>query len=187
MSLVPAFEIGLWNAWILAVVFLLLVYIPILTVKDFDKKMGQGEEYVKSGAFTTILFFILITCPIFLPLKLGTAWFYTGLPIYLLGLVIGIIAIANAASTPLGKPFTKGVYRYSRNPMDLSMIIVFVSIGIASASWFYLLLSAIMIVLIYFAVAAEERYCLERYGLAYRAYMNITPRWIRIPKIVKSK
>jgi len=28
----------------------------------------------------------------------------------------------------------------------------------------------------------EERYCLEKYGDAYRAYMNKTPRWIGIPK-----
>jgi len=187
MSLIPDFEVGLWNAWILTAVFLLLVFIPILTLKDFEKKMGQGEEYGISGAFMTILFFILITCAIFLPLKLGTAWFYTGLSIYILGLAIGIIAIANALSTPLGKPFTEGVYRYSRHPMDLSMIIVFVSIGIASASWFYLLMSAISMVLISFAVAGEERYCLERYGLEYRKYMDRTPKWIGIPKIGRSK
>ena len=187
MSLIPAFELGLWNAWILTVVFLLLIFIPIQTLKDLNKKMSQGEEYGKSGAFMAILFFILITCAIFLPLKLGTAWFYTGLSIYLLGLAISIIAIVNAVSTPLGKPFTKGVYRYSRHPMDLSMIIIFVSIGIASASWFYLLLSAISIVLIHFAAAGEERYRLERYGSAYREYMNRTPKWLGIPKLVKSK
>jgi protein-S-isoprenylcysteine O-methyltransferase Ste14 len=187
MSLVPAFEIGVWNAWILTVIFLLLVFIPIQTLKDFKKKMGSGDEYGKSGAFMTILFFILIACAIFMPLKLGTAWFYTGLSVYLLGLAISIIAIVNAVSTPLGKPFTKGVYRYSRHPMDLSMIIIFVSIGVASASWFYLLLSAISIVLISFAVAGEEHYCLERYGSAYREYINRTPKWLGIPKIVKSK
>ena len=187
MSLIPAFELGLWNAWILTVVFLIFVFIPIQTLKDLNKRMSQGEEYGKSGAFMTILFFILITCAIFLPLKLGTAWFYTGLSIYLLGLAISIIAIVNAVSTPLGRPFITGVYRYSRHPMDLSMIIVFVSIGIASASWFYLLLSAISIVLINFAVAGEELYCRERYGLAYCEYMDKTPKWIGIPKIGRSK
>ena len=79
MSLIPTFEIGVWNAWILAIVFLLLVYIPVLTLKDFNKKMGQGENYGKIETFMTILFFILMICSIFLPLKLGTAWFYTGL------------------------------------------------------------------------------------------------------------
>jgi len=187
MSAIPAFEIGVWNAWILAIVLLLYAFIPGLILKDFNKKMGQGEHYGKIETFMTIFFFILMMCSIFLPLKLGSVWFYTGLFIYLLGLIIVTIAIVNAASTPLGKPFTKGVYRYSRNPMYLSQIIVFVGIGIASASWFYLLLSAVLIVLTYFLVAIEERITLDKLGDTYREYMKRTPRWIGIPKIVKSK
>ena len=182
MSLIPAFEIGIWNAWILAVVLLLPAYIPVLTLKDFAKKMGQGEHYGKIEIFMNVLVIILMICSIFLPLKLGTAWFYTGLFIYLLGLIILTITIANVASTPLGKPFIKGVYRYSRNPGYLSQIIVFVGIGIAVASWFYLLLSAILIILTYVLVAIEERITLDKLGDAYREYMNRTPRWLGIPK-----
>ena len=182
MSLIPAFEIGLWNAWILAIVFLLSSILADLIFKDFLKKMGRDDETKKITIFTRILFFILLICTIFLPLKLGTVWFYTGLSIYILGFIIGIIATANVASTPLGKPFTKGVYRYSRNPMYLCMIIVFVGIGIASASWFYLLLSAIFIVMTHFTVVVEEHLTLDKLGDAYREYMNRTPRWIGIPK-----
>ena len=186
MSAIPVFEIGVWNAWIFAIVLLLYAFTPYL-IKNFTKKMGQSEEMRKSSTFMTILFFILMVCSIFLPLKLGMAWFYTGLLIYLLGLVICTIAIVNVASTPLGKVFEKGAYRYSRNPGDLGMIIVFLGIGIASASWFWLLLSAILILLTCFNVAAEERFLIGQYGDAYRDYMNRTPRWIGIPKIVKSK
>lgn len=182
MSLIPAFEIGIWNAWILAIVFLLLVYIPILTLKDFSRKTGQGEHYGKIETFMTVLFFILMLCSIFLPLKLGTAWFYTGLFIYLLGLIIVTITIVNIASTPQGKTFTKGVYRYSRNPGYIGQIIVFVGIGITSASWFYLLLSVILIILTYLRVVIEERITLDKFDTVYRDYMNKTPRWIGIPK-----
>ena len=182
MSLVPAFEIGVSNAWILVIVVLLCVILPDLTFKDFLKKMGRDDKVKKISIFTRIFFFILLICTIVLPLKLGTVWFYTGLPIYLLGYIIGIIAIANVASTPLGKPFTKGVYRYSRNPMYLCMIIIFVGIGIASASWFYLLLSAIFIVMTHFTVVVEERLTIDKLGDAYREYMNRTPRWIGMPK-----
>jgi len=185
MSLVPAFEIGVWNAWILAIVFLSSAILPDLIFKDFTKKMGHDDEAKKISIFTRILFFILLICTIFLPLKLGTVWFYTGLSIYILGFIIGIIAIANVASTPLGKPFTKGVYRYSRNPMYLCMIIVFVGIGIASASWFYLLLSAIFIVMTYFNVVVEERLTQDKLGNAYRDYMDRTPKWLGIPKAEK--
>ena len=93
-----------------------------------------------------------------------------------------IITIVNVVSTPLGKPFTKGVYRYSRNPGYLGQIIVFLGIGIASASWFYLLLSAVLLVLTYLLVAIEERVTLDKLGETYREYMNRTPRWLGIPR-----
>ena len=182
MSIVPAFEIGVWNAWILAIVLLLYAFIPGIILKDFKKKMGQGEHYGKMETLTTILILLLLIYSIFLPLKLGTAWFYTGLSIYLFGLIIFTITIVNIASTPLGKPFTKGAYRYSRNPVYLVQIIVFVGIGIASASWLYLLSSAVIIVLTYLLVAIEERITLDKLGESYREYMNRTPRWIGIPK-----
>jgi protein-S-isoprenylcysteine O-methyltransferase Ste14 len=185
MSLIPAFEIGVWNAWILAIVFLLLVYIPVLTFRDFSKKMGQGEHYGKIEIFMEILFYVLIIVSISLPLKLKMAWFYTGLFVYLLGLVIMTLTIVNVATTPLGKPFTKGVYRYSRNPGYLSQIMVFAGIGIASASWLYLLLSAILISLTFSLIGIEERVTLDKLGDAYREYMKRTPRWIGIPKALK--
>jgi protein-S-isoprenylcysteine O-methyltransferase Ste14 len=187
MTLVPAFDIGLWNAWILAAAFLLLVYIPLFTLKDFSKKMGQGEHYGKVENSINILFFVFVIYAIFLPLQLRTAWFYAGLFIYLLGLIIVAVTIVNAASTPLGKPFTKGIYRYSRNPGYLGQIIVFVGIGIASASWLYLLLSIILIVLTFSLIGIEERITLNKLGDSYREYMNRTPRWIGIPKLLKSK
>jgi protein-S-isoprenylcysteine O-methyltransferase Ste14 len=182
MSAVPVFEIGIWNAWILAVALLLPAYIPVLTLKDFAKKMGEGENYGKVGTFMNLYVIILMIFSIFLPLKLGTAWFYTGLSIYLLGLIILTITIVSVASTTLGETFTKGIYRYSRNPGYLSQIIVFVGIGIASASWIYLLLSAVLIVLTYSFIAIEERITLEKLGDSYREYMQRTPRWIGIPK-----
>jgi protein-S-isoprenylcysteine O-methyltransferase Ste14 len=45
-----------------------------------------------------------------------------------------------------------------------------------------LLLAVAWIVLWCIVVPAEERFLLEKYGDAYREYMNKTPRWIGIPK-----
>lgn len=182
MSLIPDFEIGIWNAWILALVFLLLVYIPVLTFKDFKKKMGQGEHYGKIEVFMEILFYVLVLITIFLPLKLRTAWFYTGFSIYLVGLIFMTITIMNVTSTPLGKPLTKGLYRFSRNPAYLSQIVTFLGIGTASASWLYLFFSVLLVVMTYLLITIEERVTLEKLGESYREYMNRTPRWLGMPK-----
>ena len=94
----------------------------------------------------------------------------------MLGLIVLTIALANIAATPLGEPFTKGVYRYSRNPLSLGMLFAFLGVGVASASWLYLLLSAIIMVITHFMVVIEERSCLNEFGNTYREYMNRTPR-----------
>jgi protein-S-isoprenylcysteine O-methyltransferase Ste14 len=90
--------------------------------------------------------------------------------------------MVNIYTTPKGKPFTKGVYRFSRNAISLGMLLQFIGIGIASASWLFLLLTVVVAVVTHFMVLTEERCCLDEFGNAYREYMNRTPRWIGIPK-----
>ena len=119
---------------------------------------------------------------IFLPLKTGTAWFYTGLSIFTLGMIVGIMAIIGIATTQPGNPFTKGMYRYSRHPLSLNAFLAFLGIGLVSASWLYLVLLAVLIVVTHRMVGIEERSCVDKFGNDYREYMNKTPRWIGIPK-----
>jgi len=89
---------------------------------------------------------------------------------------------ANFVTTPLDKPVIKGIYRYSRHPMYLTMFLMLLGAGIASASWIFLLFSVVDIIMPHLFVEVEERYCLDKYGDAYRGYMNRTPRWIGMPK-----
>ncbi|OGO14589.1 MAG: hypothetical protein A2Y53_04670 [Chloroflexi bacterium RBG_16_47_49] len=191
MTWFPAFEIGLWNAWIL------MLYLPLhtLIMKAVDKAVGTGEIFKKMGddvsyqkgeksasTIYMVLLLVLLAYSIFLPLKLGTAWFYAGLTIYLVGLVMFLSAIVNIATTPLGKPFTQGMYRYSRHPLYFSGVITFVGVSIASASWVFLLLTGVIMIVLAYTIIAEERSCLETYGVEYQEYLNKTPRWIGIPK-----
>ena len=158
---------------------------------DIFKKMGDTSALNKTDSiiniFGSFLFFGLFIYSIFLPLQLGTAWFYIGLVLCVLGIVAWTIAIVNIADIPLGKPWTKGLYRYSRHPMHFASFLILIGAGIASASWIFLLFSIIYIILAAIPTIAEERFCLEKYSEAYREYMNRTPRWLGIPKTVKSK
>ena len=91
-----------------------------------------------------------------------------------------LIAIVNISTTPVGEVFTKGMYRYSRHPMVLGMLIMNIGIGIASASWLFLLITIVIMSIP--ETDVEERCCIDTYGDAYHKYMNRTPRWIGIPK-----
>jgi protein-S-isoprenylcysteine O-methyltransferase Ste14 len=154
-------------------------------IGEMWKKMGEvqyenGEKRVFMISMVVMLLFLAYA--VFLPLKLGTVWFYAGLATYLVGLVMYLTAIVNIAKTPVGQPFTKGLYRYSRHPMMFSSFISFVGASIASASWILLLLSVVFIVLQTSEATAEERGCLETFGDEYQEYLNRTPRWIGMPK-----
>jgi len=191
MSLVPAFEIGLWNAWIFMVLFLAASTVPFYIDKETSEKMTEGEPGESELERTTriahviahivILPFTLIYS-IFLPLKLGTLWFVAGLPICLLALAMILMFSVSLVTAPHGEPITKGVYAISRHPAYFGFFLGFVGIGTACASWVFLLCALVHIVSWHFGVIEEERNLLERYGDAYREYMNRTPRWIGMPK-----
>ncbi len=198
MSLAPQFEIGMWNAWILTLFFPLHPLIVMLV----DRLVGTGDIFKKMGAEPTayrknesvmnilgnyVLFSGLFIYSIFLPLQLGTAWFYAGVALSVLGMVTGTTAIVNIADAPLGEVWTKGLYRYSRHPGYLAVFLMLLGAGIASASWVFLLFSVLYIVLIAILSIAEEHSCLENFGTAYREYTDRTRRWIGIPKIAKAK
>lgn len=196
MSFLPILEIGLWNAWILTVFLLLLPLILMLVNKltgsgDIFKKMESPAlnktESIVNIFVSYVLFYGLIIYSVFLPLQLRTAWFYVGLFLYVLGVVICTIAIVNIADTPLGELWTKGLYRYSRHPVYLGFFLILIGAGIASVSWIFLLFSIVFIFLTVILIIPEERFCLEKFGTVYREYTDRTPRWLGIPKIVKSK
>jgi len=187
MSLIPAFEIGLRNAWIFIIPYLYVSYGLGRLIVDKKATLFIWPTYTKSEKISlgilTVTFFGPWIYSIFLPLKLGMAWFYAGLSIYLLGMILITMATLSFSNTPLDEPVTKGIYRISRHPMNFGFFLVLIGIGIASASWILLLCATVFIILQgKILEKSEERMCLERYGDAYREYMNRTPRWIEIPK-----
>ena len=188
MSLVPAFQIGVWNAWI----FMIWLFIPIFLepLNIIPKGREEGSDFTAEFnkmqkialLYLHIIYLLSVIYSIFLPLQLGTIWFYVGLPIALIGLVTLTVVMINFATTPWDKPITNGLYHYSRNPMYITTALFLIGVSIASASWLFLLLSIIFTIFNSLRTIHEERFCLEKYGNAYREYMNRTPRWIRIPK-----
>jgi protein-S-isoprenylcysteine O-methyltransferase Ste14 len=183
MSLIPAFDIGVWNAWIFSFfTFLHIGLVAMVVRKGIGKKMTHEKAEQKRLNIVSILWIVILLYSIFLPLKLGTAWLYTGLALYLVGTVFLTLFFMDVAATPSGQPFTRGAYRYSRNPMYVGMFVQFIGTAIAAASWLLLLLTLMIMAAMWAVVLVEERTCLEKYGDTYREYMDRTPRWMGMPK-----
>ena len=193
MLFTPDFKLGLWNAWIFIVPALVLTLLCILLM---TKKGAPGGEVRQTrvskitllvASLSKFIFFPAAIYSVFLPLKLGTIWFYVGLPITLIGLVGIIIVFVDWANTPAGEPVTRGIYRFSRHPMYVTDIFLFLGVSIITASWVFLLLTLILGVGVtrpYF-IKVEEAECIGQYGAVYLEYMNRTPRWLGIPKSKK--
>jgi protein-S-isoprenylcysteine O-methyltransferase Ste14 len=85
----------------------------------------------------------------------------------LLGIVFLLAAVVNYATTSVDKPVTERLYRILRQPINFSWLLVYIAIGIACASWIFLLCGIIYIIVGQILAVAEERYCLEKYGDIY--------------------
>jgi protein-S-isoprenylcysteine O-methyltransferase Ste14 len=191
MSLTPAFKIGLSNAWVFMVLLFSAGFTSHYIDKEKTKKRMEGEptgsELEKATKIANVIaqFIILpftLIYSIFLPLKLGTLWFFASLPIYVLGLVMVLMYGISFSTAPLGEPISKGVYAISRHPAYFGSFLGYVGVGIACASWVFLLCALVWIVSCHFGAIEEERFLHEKYGDAYREYVNRTPRWIGFSK-----
>lgn len=166
---------------------LMLLWLLVMTKKRAPAAgMHLSKSRLSFCLLSKFIFFVAVMYSVFLPLELGTIWFYVGLPITLIGLVGSMITVVNWANTPAGELVTRGLYRFSRHPGYVTEVLVLLGVSIASASWVFLLFPIIVGVGAAYFIKIEEAQCIGHYGNAYREYMNRTPRWIGIPKSKKN-
>lgn len=109
-----------------------------------------------------------------------------------IALILGAVALAmwsiglfwrqGTSMVPV-KPSTAfvvdGPYRFSRNPMYMSMLIAYIGAALIAASfWPFLLLPVVIIVVDVFVIHREERYLSARFGEEYALYRSRVRRWI---------
>jgi len=74
---------------------------------------------------------------------------------------------------------TGGIYRFTRNPLYLSLTLIY--LGIATATngpWLLLLILPLLVVIRYGVIAREERYLEAKFGDDYRRYKARVRRWV---------
>src|SRR4030065_1402297 len=167
MSLVPEFELGLWNGCIFMVPSLLLM---LLSLRLFIEKhapaasMRLSKTKLSFCLVSKFIYFAAVIYSVFVPLKLGAVWFYVGLPITLIGLVGSLMVVVNWASTQAGEPVTRGIYRWSRHPGYVAEVLLLLGVSIISASWVFLLFPIIVGVGAAYLIKIEEAQCIGHYG-----------------------
>ncbi len=182
MDLFPNLKFGLFNGWILIVLFfvaygIMLIFFPRVGVARLYNRSGQRKHQVIRRLFGggfALLWFILVSLT---PLKIGDVVFMIGISIYSLGLIGFIIALENFTNTPVDQPVTCGLYRISRHPQQFTVSVSFLGISIAIGSWLAFALMILGVIGAHNKILAEEEACLEQYGESYKDYMERIPRY----------
>jgi len=192
ISLIPAFEIGIWNAWIFMIWTIVTPILSSFIIKEkvVLKKLRTSvpmkyEKTLNVISMGVVIFGFLYS--IFLPLKFNTIWFYIGSLIFLFGFIFDSSVLITLRGTKPDKPFTNGPYKYSRHPLYFALMVVIISISIMSLSWVFLIIAIICGIHLIIVAPVEEKYCLEKYGSVYKDYIERTPRWIGFPKSGKKQ
>ena len=126
---------------------------------------------LSNAAIFIVLFFLKV--PIDFSLQ-----FWWGTLFYLLGLVLCTASVIDFAA-PSGEDLNQnGLYRFSRNPMYLSYFLLFMGWALLTHSG---LLGGIVIIFqlsSHWIILSEERWCIGKFGDAYRQYMKRVRRYI---------
>ncbi|MGD0688887.1 MAG: isoprenylcysteine carboxylmethyltransferase family protein [Candidatus Bathyarchaeia archaeon] len=120
--------------------------------------------------------------------------FFPGRSVQIAGVIIlvpgfliggsGIIEMRRAHTSPDPREPTtalveKGVFRYTRNPLYLSMFVFFLGIAVfLDVLWLILLFPLLLFVVERGTVKPEELYLERKFGEAYLQYRKHVPRWM---------
>ena len=183
MELFPRLEVGWLNGWVL-----LVVYGSVFggVVRSFSKDV-VARLYDRSGWTRTqkivttlgrLVSLAMLVLLVFTPLKIGRAVFVAGTALFALGLFGVVVALVNFSNTPPNQPVAKGLYRVSRNPQWVMLVLTFLGACIATGSGIALILLLVAVVCYHFRILGEERSCLALYGESYQRYMENVPRYL---------
>ena len=181
-------HIGIANAWIFMLWQIILPFLASYLLRGTDayKRLSTNPSMKHEkllNATSMAILFLGFLYSIVLPLKFDTIFFYIGLSIFILSLVLYLSTIFTVKHAQPGKPFTDGPYRFSRHPFYVAILLIFLSIIVMSLSVIFLLFTLIYIWHFILFASAEEEDCLRNYGKAYQAYMEETPRWLGVPRL----
>ena len=182
MQIFPELTLELWGGWIF-----LLLFIVVFggVVRSFPKDViarlydtshwtPAQRNFTRIGKVLSLAVFVLVALT---PLDSTTVVFWVGSALFFVGLGGLVVALFNFRHTPAGEPARQGLYRVSRNPQWVMLVLMSLGTCLAAGSWTVLGLMLLAVICYHFRILAEERACLVQYGEAYRAYMQQIPRY----------
>ncbi len=185
MVFFPTLGIGWVFGWIFLCVWYAIQGLSLLIVPkdvrdrlfEFDRSSwtkGQRASFA-TGKMLGLAFLIVI---VLTPINIGSPEFLIGLSVFAIGLLGLVISIHNFQKTPLENPVAIGLYKYSRHPQLVMLLVIGIGLSLALSSWFLLVLRFASFGFQHSGVIAEENECVRRFGDSYKEYLERVPRYL---------
>ena len=122
---------------------------------------------------------VLFLCLIVSSVKIDySIQFYLGTVLFLLGILLCVISLVCFAFPNDEGLNTKGIYKFSRNPMYVAYFIYFLGASLLIQSLIMFVTVLIFQISAHRIILSEERWCIEKFGKSYEDYMKKVRRYI---------
>lgn len=139
------------------------------------RRGGENGAYclyqLSTVAILASLFFLKIK-------NIPAWWFFAALLIYGIGVLLLIASVVNFGTPAKNGINLNGLYRFSRNPMYVAYFMYFTGCAALTQSLPLLGFLLLFQVAAHWVILSEERWCVEKFGDAYRAYMKKVRRYL---------
>jgi protein-S-isoprenylcysteine O-methyltransferase Ste14 len=113
-------------------------------------------------------------------------WLFAGIILMLFAGSVALLArrVMLTRKTPIsfGKPtvaiIAEGPFRFTRNPLYLSLLFLYTGIGIEADSLWFALLLIVVFSFLHLVVVREEQYLEQSFGNEYLLYKSAVRRWL---------
>jgi|GEM_PF-356780 len=183
------FGMGILYGWIFVAIFgLINIALMIMYPKHYTRRLFTLPEFTsKSEKVLSMIYAAMLnlTMPLscFLPMVAGIT-FAIGLILYIVSLICICLALYVYATTEPDTPATEGIYKISRHPQQVFTCTMIMGIGLMLSAPIIIISGVLQLCLLYPSMVAQERFCIEKYGDAYRKYIHETPQYfmVKAPK-----
>ncbi len=179
----PPLAFTWWNGFLLILPLLivrfglpLLMRVEALTELDYFPPVRGREQLALKVYFCSNTY--LIFSPLLAEIKPAPGIRLLGWTVYLIGMIVLVLGLVSFCQQQGLK--TRGIYQYSRNPICVGYLFIFLGTALLILSWFHLLLTIVYQIAVHGLILSEERWCLAQYGKPYQEYLGAVPRYFII-------
>jgi protein-S-isoprenylcysteine O-methyltransferase Ste14 len=160
-------RIGWLNGWIYSAIFVAVACSAYVFARRMTSFAWMSRKQLVLAGLADVIITGLCIYTIWKPIVYPGVLFWAGNLLYALGLILVILAIHAFATTPSGRPVTRGIYAVLRHPYYVGSYLCLIGIGLICRDPLIVLMTAVSVIPGCWSAKWEEQHLVEIFGQAY--------------------